>query len=60
VFSGGLGGAIAKGGRHLQEPFGSPSIVQELRVTQLFRRESGQWRIVHRHADSQVTKQTIG
>ncbi len=44
--------------------FKSPSdrrpMVQELRVTQLFRRESGQWRIVHRHADSQVTKQPIG
>jgi len=28
--------------------------VQELRVTQVFRRVSGRWRIVHRHADSQV------
>ena len=33
---------------------------QELRVTQIFRREGRQWRIVHRHADSQVTKATTG
>ena len=32
------------------------AMVQELRVTQVFRREDGQWRIVHRHADSQVVK----
>jgi len=38
---------------------GSPTL-QELRVTQIFRREAGRWRIVHRHADSQVTKQTTG
>ena len=29
---------------------------QELRVTQVFRLEGGRWRIVHRHADSQVAK----
>jgi len=38
---------------------GKPS-VQELRVTQIFRREGRQWRIVHRHADSQVTRETTG
>ena len=30
--------------------------VQQLRVTQVFRLEAGRWRIVHRHADSQVAK----
>jgi ketosteroid isomerase-like protein len=29
---------------------------REYRVTMIFRRESGEWRIVHRQADSQVTK----
>ena len=38
---------------------GKPT-VQELRVTQIFRRESGRWRIVHRHADSQTVKETTG
>jgi ketosteroid isomerase-like protein len=30
-----------------------PSI-QQLRATMVFRRESDGWRIVHRHADSQI------
>jgi len=37
-------------------PDGAP-VVHEFRVTQVFRREGDRWRIVHRHADSQVTKQ---
>lgn len=44
--------------------FKSPSdgraTVRELRVTQVFRREDGRWRIVHRHADSQVGKNPTG
>ena len=28
---------------------------QELRVTMVFRREDGRWRILHRHADSQIS-----
>ena len=35
-------------------------MTQELRVTQVFRLEGGRWRIVHRHADSQVTNRTMG
>ena len=30
---------------------------RDYRVAMVFRRESGQWRIVHRQADSQLTKQ---
>ena len=30
---------------------------REYRVTMLFRREAGAWRIIHRQADSQMTKQ---
>jgi ketosteroid isomerase-like protein len=29
----------------------------DLRVTQIYRRENGQWRLVHRHADPLVTRQ---
>lgn len=35
-------------------------VVQVLRVTQVCRWEDGRWRIVHRHADSQVTRQAAG
>ena len=31
--------------------------VQELRATMVFRRESGAWRIVHRHADAQTVRE---
>ena len=30
---------------------------QELRVTMVFRREAGDWRIVHRHADLSIGNQ---
>lgn len=38
-------------------PGGGREVVQVLRVTQVCRWEDGRWRIVHRHADSQVTRQ---
>jgi ketosteroid isomerase-like protein len=38
-------------------PGQSSRLIQELRATMVFRREDGEWRIVHRHADPQtVTK----
>ena len=43
-----------------KNPSNGSQVVQELRVTQVCRREGGQWRIVHRHADSQVVKQAGG
>ena len=43
-----------------KSPADRRSMTHELRVTQVFRHERGRWRIVHRHADSQVTKQTMG
>jgi ketosteroid isomerase-like protein len=43
-----------------KSPADGRPMTQELRVTQVFRREAGRWRIVHRHADSRVTRQTTG
>jgi ketosteroid isomerase-like protein len=37
-----------------KSPADGRAMAQELRVTQVFRREAGRWRIVHRHADAQV------
>jgi hypothetical protein len=38
-------------------PGRSQESLLELRVTMIFRRENAGWRIVHRHADSQMTRQ---
>jgi ketosteroid isomerase-like protein len=43
-----------------KRPTDRRAMVQELRVTQIFRRDAGRWRIVHRHADSETTRQTTG
>lgn len=41
---------------HFKVPGGSESLL-ELRVTMLFRKEEGVWRIIHRHGDSQMKRQ---
>jgi ketosteroid isomerase-like protein len=38
-------------------PEESAEMLLELRVTQVFRREQGHWRLVHRHADPLLQKQ---
>jgi ketosteroid isomerase-like protein len=43
-----------------KRPTDRREMVQELRVTQVFRREDRRWRIVHRHADSETARQTNG
>jgi ketosteroid isomerase-like protein len=43
-----------------KRPTDGRDVVQELRVTQVFRREDGRWRVVHRHADADTTRQTTG
>jgi ketosteroid isomerase-like protein len=37
---------------------GAPVTRQRLRVTQIYRREDGQWRLVHRHGDFAPTDQS--
>ena len=53
-----LGYVVVRETIRFKSPADGRPVVQNLRVTQVFRREGGRWRIVHRHADSQVTKQT--
>lgn len=45
---------------HLQfmTPGSSTPVERTYRVTMLFRRENGQWRVLHRHADTQTVKDT--
>ncbi len=43
-----------------KRPTDRREMVQDLRVTQVFRNEGGRWRIVRRHAGSETTKQTNG
>ena len=37
--------------RYMASLRGEPPAQQELRVTHIYRREQGQWRAIHRHAD---------
>ena len=39
-----------------KNPKNNADTVLELRVTQVFRREDGEWRLVHRHADPLIEK----
>jgi ketosteroid isomerase-like protein len=39
---------------------GAPPGPYTLRVTTVFRREDGQWRIVHRHGDSLASRAAAG
>lgn len=41
-------------------PGQSKESLLELRVTMIFRKEAGAWRIVHRHGDSQMKRQGTG
>ena len=42
---------------HFKVPGRSEESLLELRVTMLFRKEGGAWRIIHRHGDSQMKRQ---
>jgi ketosteroid isomerase-like protein len=52
-----LGYVVLRETIRFKSPSNNAPVIQELRVTEVFRREDGHWRIVHRHADSQVVKQ---
>jgi hypothetical protein len=58
ILSGGVSGDFAYLERReiieAQIAGGAEASRQELRVTMVFRREGGRWRILHRHADSQT------
>jgi ketosteroid isomerase-like protein len=38
-------------------PKASAEVERTYRVTMVFRKENGQWRIIHRHADTQTSKE---
>jgi ketosteroid isomerase-like protein len=55
--SGDLGYVVQLEHLRFTVPGQAKASTRDYRVTMVFRRESGAWRIVHRHADSQMTKQ---
>jgi len=70
TLSGGFGGTIERAGprsaaastglahgSRMGQIASTSDSTREYRVTMIFRREAGEWRIVHRQADSQLTRQ---
>jgi hypothetical protein len=55
--SGDLGYLIQAEHLHFNTPGSSAPVERVYRVTMLFRRENGQWRIIHRHADTQNARE---
>ena len=55
-----IGSVVLRETITFKSPKNGKPTVQELRVTQIFWREGQRWLIVHRHADSQVTKEATG
>ena len=57
VVGGGFAHVVQRETLTYRAPADGRQITQELRTTMVFRLESGQWRIVHRHADSLTVRQ---
>ena len=55
--SGGIGYLVQAEHLFFTTPGTGAQVERRYRVTMLFRLESGQWRIIHRHADAQVTRE---
>ena len=55
--SGDLGYLVQNEHLRYRVPQSGADSTRDYRVTMIFRREAGQWRIVHRQADSQLVKQ---
>jgi hypothetical protein len=55
--SGELGYVVQAEHLRYRVPGETSDSTREYRVTMIFRREAGEWRIVHRQADSQLTRQ---
>jgi ketosteroid isomerase-like protein len=55
--SGDLGYVVQAEHLRYRVPGETSDSTREYRVTMIFRREAGEWRLVHRQADSQLTRQ---